>query len=239
MSRASGRRTGQPDRTSNLNTSTEPDSPQGRDIGMSKRAQGVPSPIPGGREHIVNHPSVRTEPARPAPRGEYRGTMAHGVPPGSATTGERADMMRGPADLKSPAPRFTPVKDPVPPVPVYIVETGSGPRPLRTAIMRHLIVPGLNGDPVLLCGRDVNRAKVRLMNADATNNIRIASDLVSLAKDQGTTNKTIGGVVLIKGMTGYQDIETQDEIWAITQDATATCEVEIIMETYVPGGAGR
>lgn len=229
MSRSEGRR-------GPRTPSVDPEAPESRGIGASDRTQGVPSPIPGGRPHLTNHPSTRQDVPRPAPRGEYRGVMAHGVHPGSATTGDRADMMRGPNDLEQPVPRYTHPREPVRPVPVYIVAETAGPKPLRTAVGRHITVPGFNADPVCICGVDPNRTKIRLMNTDASNTIRIAGDLTALIQDQAAaTARSIGGALLNKGMVTYQDIETQDELWAVTQHASATVTLEIIMETSIPG----
>jgi hypothetical protein len=214
----------------------DPESPEGRDIGMSKRTQGVPSPIPGGREHITQAPAVRREPPRPAPRPEYHGQNAHGVPPGTFTSGDRADMMRGPHDVRSPQPRYGPTKEVVPPVPVYLVEQGSGPKPLRIAVPRHITVPGFNADPVLLCGMDSGRNLVRLLNEDASTNIRFANNLTSLLQDPGSggTPVSIGGALLPKSMTSYLAIETGDELWAICQSASSTALVSIITESVIP-----
>lgn len=162
--------------------------------------------------------------------------MAHGVPPETAPVSDRADQMRGPKDLDAPIPTYAHPVEPVKPVPVYIVTETSGPSPMRTAIGRHITVPGFNSDPVCICGIDLKRLRIRLMNASASNDIRIASTLSALVQDQGAaTPISIGGALLPKAMTSYQDVVTSDELWAVTQSASGTARLEIIMETEIPG----
>lgn len=230
MGRAQGRKMPRP-------VTVDPEGPEGREIGMSPRTVAAPSPIPGGADHIVNHPTVRQRvPVGDSPA-EYGAMEAHGVPPSDETFRDRAEAMRGPnshAPIKVPQ-AAKPVKRPDP-VPVYVVTEGAGTRPLKVSIPRHVMVPGFNADPVLICGQDTKRTKIRLMNNDASNNIRVAHDPTALVVDPGSGNsRTIGGSLLVKGMTGYQDFETQDELWAVTVHATATVELQIIMETSVPG----
>jgi hypothetical protein len=214
-----------------------PDSPEGREIGMSSRMTGEPSPIPGGETHIVNHPTVRQRvPVGDSPA-EYGAMEAHGVPPSDATFHDRAEAERGP---NSHAPITVPpaakVNQRPAPIPVYVVTEGSGVHPLRTATPRHITVPSVNGhDPVPIVGVDDRRTKVRLMNTDAANDIQIGQDLTSLIGDSANANKTIGGALLPHGMTSYMDIETQDELWAIALTATASVTLNMIIETSIPG----
>lgn len=226
----------------------KPGTPEGDAIGLSDRQQGQASPriagqgspIPGGRQHLGNHATVPQQVPIPEPRDTYRGIMAHGVAPEFHDAHERSDAERGPNDVKSPAPHPAKHKsEPLVPVPVYIVSQRGGPRPLKTAIPRHVTVPGFNADPVCICGVDFNRTKIRLMNNDASNPIRIAADPTALILDPASaTSRTIGGALLPKGMVSYQDFETQNELWAVTAHATATVELQIIMETSVAGAGG-
>jgi hypothetical protein len=229
----------------------EPDTPEGNYIGMSERTTPGPekqynSPIPGGSTggpHITNHPTVRQKVPVPPPKPEFRGMMAHGVPASEQTAHERADHMRGgPNDVRPVTPVHRVVDSTPTPVPVYIVPRGGGTRPLRRAVVKHLLVPSMNGsDPVLVCGRDVTRTKVRMCNTDSTNNLRFAQDLAALAPDAGSgspPSRTLGGAILPKGMTGYQDIETQDELWIVNVAASGTTvELSVVLE-YSTAAAG-
>jgi len=229
MSRAQGRKMPRP-------VTVDPNGPEGREIGMSDRTVAAPSPIPGGETHIVNHPTIRQRVPVPDSPAEYGAMEAHGVPPSDATFRDRAESERGP-NSHAPvrvSPAAKPVKRPDP-VPVYVVAEGGGTRPLKVAIPRHVTVPGFNKDPVPLVGQDIKRTKVRLMNADTANDIAIGHDLSALVLDPGNANKAIGGAIIPHGMTGYMDIETQDELWAIALTASTAVTLNIIMETSVPG----
>jgi len=220
MGRARGK--GQPPRP----VTVDPDSPEGRDIGMSKRTQGVPAPIPGGRPHLSNPPTVRHEPPIQAPRGEYRGVNAHGVPPDSHTTRERADLERGGAnDIKPhlPAPRKLP--EPIIPVPVYVVERGGGGDTYLTAAPHSITVPANGGEPVRLCGRSTNRSRVLLFNEDSSHNARFAQRPGDLISGAGGA----GGALLPKAMTSYLALTCQDELWAWSADSSVVA-VSIIQE---------
>lgn len=242
MGRASGRK---------MPREVKPSTPEGDYIGLSDRQtpgpeKGYDSPIPGGSSggfHITNHPTVRQQVPVPEPKPEYRGVMAHGVQPGPETTRERAESERGPNEGQHRiVPRYKNTKAKPEPVPVYVVPQGGGTHPLRKAVVKHVLVPSMNGsDPILICGRDVNRTKVRLCNTDTSNNIRIAQDPTALVADQGSgspASRTIGGAIISKNMVGYQDIETQDELWAVnTASSGTTVELSIILE-YSVAAAG-
>lgn len=143
----------------------DPDSPEGRDIGASKLTQGVPSPIPGGRTHIANAATVRQRTPVPDAKPEYRGTLAHGVPPGSYTTRERADAMRGNPNHHEPLrPHYTDPNPDLPlPVPVYVVEPGQGSRPLFTLASDVFTVPVTGSAPIRIAARDATRSHILLM----------------------------------------------------------------------------
>lgn len=197
----------------------DPDSPEGRDIGASARTQGIPSPIPGGRRHIVNQPTVIQEVPIPAPRQEYRGDNTHGVMPESYTTRERAEFIRGPNEPKFHPIRYVPPFDPERPVPVYLVTRGSGTR-VVTSAPRHITVPA-TGDPVRLCGLDLNRRQILLLNESTSNDVRFAQRLADLNNG--------GGALLKSNVTSYLKMSTQDELWAISANGTAAT-VSIIQE---------
>lgn len=192
------------------------------DIGYSnRRAQGEPSPIPGGRDHIVNAPAHRQNVPIGAPRPEIRGENAHGVMPGTHTTRERADVMRG-INGKTPVLHTVAPVEPIAPVPVYLVEAGGGEQVLRSAAPHAVTLPTNAGEPVRLCGRDLRRVAVLLMNEDDTNGARFAQ------RPSDLTNG--GGGLLHKAMTSYQRIHTQDELWGICDNGTGTPKVSIVQE---------
>lgn len=243
MGRARGKHT---DRCPTVDV--KPGTPEGEDIGLSDRqqgqgsprVQGEGSPIPGGRDHLGNHPTPTQAVPIAVPRPEHRGMMAHGVQPGTHTPHDRADAMRGPNDTKpAPPPAAAKAARPITPVPVVIVEQGAGPAPLRIATMRRIVVPGFNADPVPLCGRDLTRSKIRLLNADAANDVRISQDLTGLVLDAAASPaRSIGGALIPHAMTKYQDISTQDELWAIAQTSSTGVELELIFESELPGAGG-
>lgn len=243
MSRARGRNAPRV-----VRVDVKPNTPEGDDLALSDRqvgqatshAPGQGSPIPGGRMHIANYPTVPQQVPIAVSGEEYRGIMAHGVAPEHATTHERATSMQGPNDHKPLVPKSAKEQQPdIIPVPVYIVPTQGARRPLQTAVLRSIQVPGFNGDPILVCGKDFNRTAVKLMNNDGTNGVVIGQDPTALIQDPGSATDTIGGTMLPKSMTSYQEIKTQDEIWAITLHATQLVELQIIIETAVPNAGAR
>lgn len=202
-----------------------PDSPEGRGLGMSDRRQGTPSPIPGGKVHIVNPETERERPAIKDSRPEIKDLNAHGVPPTSHTAAERAEAMRGnPNDQKAPVPRYAEqVKAPVP-VPVYIVER-ERPTVIRTSAPHHITLQASTGEPVRLCGQDLNRTAIFILNESTSSNARFAqrgSDLVNG-----------GGALLPWPGNSYLKMETQDELWAISADS-GTPTISIIQEFEQP-----
>lgn len=151
MSRASGRK-GQPARPPVLGTDLPADKQAG--YGIDDRD------IPGGQTHLVNYPTVTQKVPTAEPLDEFRGMMAHGVPPKEAETGHY--------DRQAPAgnrrePRYARIKDPVTPVPVYIVEEGAGGRPLRTVATDRFSVPAAGTEPIRIAGRDRTRTYLHLL----------------------------------------------------------------------------
>lgn len=191
--------------------------PEARDVGASSRTQGVPSPIPGGRPHLLNPPSVRhTVPVADA-RPEIRGVNAHGVLPGTHTTRERAEFMRGPNALHPLVPHYRPGEPREPVIPVRIIQAAS--TTLRAAAPHRYTINASTAQPVRICGIDPNRVELLLLNEDASSNIRIG---------QRETDLTGGtGALLPKAMTSYLRLATQDELWALSAD-TGTPLLSII-----------
>lgn len=199
-------------------------SAEDRQIGASSRMQGYPSPIPGGKVHITNAPSVRTTPPIPDARPEYHDANAHGVDPGSATTRDRAEVMRGPNTVHKDAPK-PPKSGHVPdrpvPVPVYIVEEGSTEETFRTNAPRHITLNASTGEPLQLVGRDRNRSRVLLLNESASSDIRFA---------QAPSDLTGGGGALLPWPSNsYLTLYTQDTLYAISADS-GTPKISVISE---------
>lgn len=210
MSRAQGKHTPRPP----VIVEVDPNSPEGHQLGLSDRMQGATSPIPGGRQHISNAPTVRQDVPITAPRDEIRYDIAHGVTPGSATTRERAEMERGPntAHSHDNPPHLEGGKERPTPVPVYIVADEDSDV-LRTAAPHNFTIPGTGNDPVRICGRDLTRTEVMILNESTAQNIRIAQTLADL---------TNGGGALIPWPTNsYITIKTQDELYGLSTSSTA------------------
>lgn len=207
MSRAHGKHS----RRTPEAVAVDPQSPEGRQLGMSPRTQGVPSPIPGGRPHISNAPTVRQQVPVPDAPPEVRDLNAHGVPPGSATTRERAEIERGPNTVHRDQPRHHPAKSVPAPVPVYVVQDDRN-QVIRSAYPHHFLAPA-TGEPVRLCGRDPGRTAVLLLNEDSSNGVRFA-------QRQSDLNAG-GGALLPSAMSSYLRIDTQDELYGISATGTA------------------
>jgi hypothetical protein len=202
----------------------DPNSDEGRGLGMSDRMAGGPSPIPGGRVHIVNAGSVRQEVPVPDSRPEITDQNAHGVPPEAHTARERADAERGPNDFRPLVPEYAEVVRGPEPVPVYVVQNESGPRALRSAAPRHITMQANTGDAARLCGQDFSRARVLLLNESTTSDVRFAQRIADLNGG--------GGALLPKSTTSYLSLTTQDELYAISADS-GTPQVSVIQEFEV------
>jgi hypothetical protein len=210
MTRSSGRRQRQPKAED-----IQPGTPEGRQLGLSDRVQGHPSPIPGGRPHISNAPAVRHRVPVPPSDPEIGMGNAHGVIPGSHTNAERADAERGPNTVHAtmPKPRPHQVHERPMPIPVFIVQDAHNDV-LRSAAPLSLTVPGVDvADPVRLCGRDPGRAEVLLLNESTVTDIRFAQRPSDLNAG--------GGALLPWPSNGYLRLRTQDELYAISASGTA------------------
>lgn len=217
MSRASGRH--KPQRTPVV-VEIDPDSPEGRQLGMSKRTQGVPSPIPGGRPHILNAPVHRQETPVPDARPEITDQNAHGVPHGTATTRDRAEVERGPNTVHQDPPQHLPRSTNPPPIPVYVVQDHNS-AVFRSSAPHHFALPASTGDAVRLCGRDPNRVRVLLLNEDTSHDIRFAKSVADLNNG--------GGALLSHLGTSYLQLTTQDELYALAADS-GTPTISVIQE---------
>jgi hypothetical protein len=216
MTRSKGRQQRQPKAED-----IQPGSPEGRQLGLSDRVQGHPSPIPGGRPHIGNAPSVRHRVPTPPSDPEVGMGNAHGVIPGSHTNAERADAERGPntvhATMPKPKPHH-PIERPAP-IPVFVVQDAHN-SVLRSAAPHSITVPVNTSDPVRLCGRDTGRSAVMLLNESTSTDVRIAQRPSDLNNG--------GGALLPWPGNSYLKIPTQDELWAVTASSSTTAAVSII-----------
>lgn len=203
MGRASGRK--------NLPRAPQPGTPEGNETGVSALQDPAGSPIPGLTGNISNYETVRQNVPVGDDLEEFRGMMAHGVPPGEGTAEERALMERDGAiaQHRPPAPpQHAQQQAAVPPVPVYIVEGAGGPRVFRTASPRHIQLAASGGDPVRIAGRSLDRVRIGLLNEDTANDIRFAFS---------PANLNVGsGALLPWPNNSYQWFETQDELYAIS-----------------------
>jgi hypothetical protein len=192
----------------------KPDSPEGRQLGLSERVQGHPSPIPGGRQHISNAPAVRHQVPVPPSDPEIGMGNAHGVVPGSHTNAERADAERGPNTVHHtmPRPQGQPHRERPAPIPVFVVQDAHNDV-IRSAAPHNFTVPGNTSDPVHICGQDPTRAEVMILNESTTQNIRIAQTPADLGNG--------GGALIPYPSNSYVKIKTQDHLYALSTSGTA------------------
>lgn len=191
---------------------TAPESAEGRDIGLSDRQLGTPSPIPGGEKHLVNHQTMRQAVPEVEPRPEFRGVMTHGVPPEKHTAHERAASMRGPDSTHDPKPHYAEKKVPIPPVPVIVVSTGNDIRSLRSSSDRRYTLPAAGSEPVRLVGANSHRVEILLLNEDPSHHIRFSKFIASLQSPHN-------GAVLPATSSSYLKLTTQDELYGISDDS--------------------
>ena len=198
----------------------EPNTPAGDGIGASDRMQADPSPIPGGKVHLENTPTVRQRTPVPDSPPEIKDLNAHGMTPGTHTARERAEFQRGPNGVKPIVPSFdAPALEPVP-VPVRVVQQRS-PVIVRFAAPHSISLQASTGEPVRLCGQDPNRVDILILNESTTSDIRFATRQAELTSGRGA--------LLPFPNNSYLKLVTQDELWAISADS-GTPRVSIIQE---------
>lgn len=219
MSRASGRRQRQP-KPEEIKP-VKPGTPEGKQLGISDRVQGHPSPIPGGQKHISNAPAVRHRVPVPPSDPEIGMGNAHGVPPGSHTNAERADGQRGPNTVHQTMPRPRPhtTRERPQPIPVFVVEGADG-TVLRSAAPFHITCPVNTANPVRLVGADSDRIEVMLLNESTTTDIRIAQRPSDLNAG--------GGALLPYPSNSYLVIKTQDQLYAVADSSGTAATISVI-----------
>lgn len=211
------------------------DSGEGRQIGMSDRLVSDRSPIPGGQQHITNHPTVRQNVPVPVSDKEYGGLEAHGVPAGPGTTQERAEHERGPNQVKAVRPHFAKEQNTPIPIPVYNVRPAGGKRPLSTMATDTFAIPAAGTAAVRIAGRDKDRTHILLLvetppgaTFGAPRGIRVDHEVSNL--DTGK------GALIPTGASSYLKMECNDELFAVSTDAS-TCQLSVIY-LYEVAGAG-
>lgn len=186
--------------------------------------------IPGGKNHdshaVVQHEKV---PA-PEPLAEFRGMMAHGVPPEHHGTRDREHPAHHQAPKK---PEQSPEKHHQP-VPVVIVDEGAGARPLRMTTTLHFQAPAAGSEPVLICGQDERRHAVYLLNEGASGGTGArVGNLGDLTYDAANSAYT-GGALLPNAMTSYLKLEGQSQLYIASADSHQPV-ISVITETSIPG----
>lgn len=179
MGRASGRHGNRAPRQ----PGTQPGTPEGDYTGESERQMPGPrpdsSPIPSGDgPHISNQPSHRQHVPVPGTKPEFAGMMAHGVPPGPATTHEHAEHEAGPNAVKAVRPQYQPLFPKPSPVPVYLVKRATGARELRTQAGDRYTVPATGTASIRIAGRDHDRTNLGLLVESASGGTLVSTPAV-------------------------------------------------------------
>lgn len=203
------------------------ESDEGKNIGLAE------PPLPGGQNHLVNHPVADHQEFPKVHAPYYTGMMAHGVyveqeqdhggkeyPEGGRIAPNSEDQPKIQATKSVPIPE---PKEVYPPVPVKIVSDDSKGHPLTTLFTNR--VPVGQGDPVDLCMRDPNRTNVYLLNEDATNDVRFSTEWPTVSSG--------GGALLPHAGTGYLRLKCQERIYAFAPTGSSPVYVSVIMETVI------
>jgi hypothetical protein len=196
---------------------------------LESREFGVPqADIPGGKQHIVNMPTHHGQPGpdavniRPADLHKF-----HGVEPpdlgGYVTPPDATEDTE--AQRPEPEPELNDA------VPVYIVENAGRRRVIRDCATNVISCPAAGSAPARVCSADPSRVAIHLFNEAATggNNIRIAPSLEELV---GVTSTFQGSGALLPPGAGYLKLETQGDLFAISEASTATL-LSVVIETEV------
>lgn len=212
-----------------------PETPAGDDIGMSRRQAGGVSPIPGGRDHITNAPTIRQEPAVAVSEPEHGGMMAHGVPPDAHTFTERAEGERGPNSFKPHVPEFKKPAPAVRPIPVSVVEPAWGDRALRTLAADTFTIPAAGSAAVRIAGRDHARSHILLLVETMPGAAGAAPTGVRIDHEIGNLDVGKGALVSAQN-NSYLKLDCNDEMFAVSNDGSAVTLSVIFL--YGVQGAG-
>jgi hypothetical protein len=159
----------------------------------------MPPPLPAGFDHVVHDmvlPAVPLDvgPAKPY----YDGEMAHGVPMPPEHGGRPAPRHEDRAEIAAsrPAEPEDEPRDPDP-VPVYIVEMGSGNHPLARVACRRVTIGAPGTDPVLIAGRDPHRRRLRVLNESSGS---AGGQSAQIAAGAGPTTITLPAGATLTGL---------------------------------------
>jgi hypothetical protein len=214
--------------------------PEMREQGSEKehspgRALGIPEfpqPLPGSDRYLVKdaaepHQPLDVGPAKPY----YSGGLAHGVPAPVEHGGRPTARHEDRAEIEASRREVRELtREPADPIPVYVVEKSGGTHPLQRAAFYRKQVPAAGGDPVMIVPKDPRRTSVRLLNEAAA-----GGNIIRMHAEPGGAAT---GPALPAAMTGYLEIDTQDEIWALTDAAgTGATFLSVISQYDVPSGA--
>jgi hypothetical protein len=195
-------------------------------IGADIQVPGPQRDIPGGETHIIEKVlPPPTKPAVQAKRSPFRGIEAHGVDP----QGGHWDRPGHQGDAKAYVPEYAkPVIPPVP-VPVYIVESAVR-RVRKLATVRRFQVNVAGGQPIRIGADDEQIISIKVLNEG----VSMATG-VRIAQDQASLVSTHGGALLPDSMTSYLKIETQSELWVVSDDSNQPY-ISVIIEQEVDAG---
>ncbi len=203
--------------------------PPGRSPGeIAAYGRGDYAGIPGGKNHNDANPVTEHEaPPDKESLELFRGMMAHGVPPEHVGLYHREmqDHARHPYQ-----PEYAQLPPAITPVPVYVVDLGAGPKPRAAVALRHITVPAAGTEPVPICGADLTRALVQLLNEDSTHNCRFGP--LAVLQWDAANSKVTGGARLPANATGYTVVRTQAPLYAVSEDS-GTPSISIILEYEV------
>lgn len=181
--------------------------------------------------NVSNAVVIRQDVPAPEALEQFRGMMAHGVPPADVGhyNREMAEHARHPYH-----PDYERLPAEIIPVPVYIVERSGGGRALADSAQYHITVPAAGSEPVRLCGEDGSRSLIQLLNEDTSHNVRFGK-LGNLTYD--TANGVVtGGSRLPANATGYTVIRSQAPLYVVSEDSS-TPRLSVILE-YETADAG-
>ena len=189
---------------------------------LDSREFGVPeADIPGGKRHWVSPQAVPKEPVRrgerPADYHKYHGVAP--TEPGQYVTPPTEDQ-----DTGRPRQESEPVFNEA--VPVYSVQNPAKGPVKRIAACDSITVPVSTAEPVRICGSDLGRVTLHILNEDQATDIRF-----------GTRSDCIEarGAMLTHFSNGYFEVKgTQDELFALTTSTSATARLSVVIITEVP-----
>jgi hypothetical protein len=202
----------------------EGDQPGAEETGdLDSREFGVPqADIPGGKRHFVSPQAV---PAPPVKRGERPADYHkyHGVAPtepGQYVTPPTEDQDTG-------RPRQASEPHGIEAVPVYI-QQGPGHVPKKRVVNCDSITVPVStaADPIRICGSDLDRVTLYILNEDQATDIRFG--------DRATLLEGRGALLTHFSNSFFEVKGCQDELFALTTSTSATARLSVVIVTEVP-----